>query len=118
MEEEKWRQEIEAKRKRAQLEAIEKIPWWIEEGKKYIDESKWWYWEKYVNSSAWDMYCWWDIDATLELLKMIDNWESWEDVQKVFYNQGHSGFSHSVVRNRVIYFSKKWKEAEKKLKGN
>ena len=56
MEREKYRQEYEAKKKRAQLEAIEKIPSRIEEGKKYIDESKWLDWESYVNSSARDMY--------------------------------------------------------------
>lgn len=118
MEREKQRQEGEARRKREELEAIEKIPWWVEEGKKYIDESKWWDWEKYVNNSARDMYHWMDIDATLELLKMIDNWESWESVQKAFDDQWHSGFSYSVVRNRVVYFSKRWPEADKKLWGN
>jgi hypothetical protein len=64
------------------------------------------------------MYHWMDIDSTLELLKLIENWESWENVQKAFYNQWHSGFSYSVVRNRVVYFSKKWNEADKMLKGN
>ena len=88
---------------------------WIEEGKKYIDESKWWDWEKYVDSSARSLYHWADIDAILELLKMIDNWESWEDVQKAFDDQNHSGSSYGIVRNRVVYFSKKWKEADNKL---
>ena len=88
---------------------------WIEEGKKYIDESKWWDWEKYVDSSDRSLYHWADIDATLELLKMIDNWESWEDVQMAFDDQDHSGSSYRIVRSRVVYFSKKWKEADNKL---
>lgn len=46
---------------------------------------------------------------------MIDNWESWEDVQKAFDDQNHSGSSYGIVRNRVVYFSKKWKEADNKL---
>ena len=115
MEREKERQEREIERKKKELEALEKIPWWVEEGKKYIDESKWEDWKKYVNSSARDMYCWMDIDATLELLKMIDNWESWDDVQKTFEDQEHSGYSYGIVRNRVVYFSKRWQEADKNL---
>lgn len=118
MDREKYRQEYEARKQREKLEAIEKIPGWVDEGKKYIDESKWQDWESYVNSSARDMYHWMDIDSTLELLKLIENWESWENVQKAFDNQWHSGFSYSVVRNRVVYFSKKWNEADKMLKGN
>lgn len=118
MEREKAHQEYEAREKRKELEAIDKIPWWIEEGKKYIDDPKWWDWEKYVNSSDRKWYHGMDVDSTLELLKMIDNWESWEDIQKAFDDQGHSGSSYSVVRNCVVYFSKKWQEANKKLWGN
>ena len=112
---EKARQEYEAKEKKEELEALEKVPWWIEEGKKYIDESKWEDWEKYVKISAKDLYHWMDVDATLELLKLIDAWESWDKVQKAFDDQGHSNLSYSVVFNRVVYFSKKWEEAKNKL---
>lgn len=118
MEREKAHQEYEARKKREQLETIEKIPWWIEEGKKYINESKWLDWEKYVNSSARDMYYWRDIDLTLELLKLIDNWEPWKTVQEVLDNQGHSNISYRIFRDRVVYFSKKWEVANKKLEEN
>ena len=118
MEREKAHQEYEARKKREQLETIEKIPWWIEEGKKYINESKWSDWEKYVNSSARDIYYWRDIDLTLELLKLIDNWESWKTVQQAFDNQGHSNISYRIFRDRVVYFSKKWEVANQKLEEN
>lgn len=112
----KYEQERKLERKQKEMEAIEKIPWWIEEGKKYVDESKREDWENYVKSSARDMYHWMDIDDTLELLKLIDAWESWDKVQKAFDAQDHSNFSYSVVFNRVVYFSKKWEEARKNLK--
>lgn len=106
----------ELERKRKELETIEKIPWWIEKGKKYIDQSKWWVWENYVNSSARGTYRWADVDATLELLKLIDSWEPWEKVQESFDNQVY-GYCYNIVRDRVVYFSEKWQEADKKLKG-
>lgn len=109
-------QKRELERKQEEMKAIEKIPWWIEEGKKYIDESKWEDWEKYVNGSARAVYFWTDIDYTLELLKLIDAWESWEKVQKAFDDQDHSVYSYSVVFNRVVYFSKKWEKASENLK--
>ena len=120
IEQEKVREEYarqrEVETKKKELEALEKIPWRIEEGKKYVDKWKWWDWESYVNSSARDLYHWMDIDDTLELLKMIDNWESWEKVQETFDNQWHSFMSYSVVFTRVAYFSKKWEEAKSRLK--
>ena len=112
----RYEQEIELERKQKEMEAIEKIPWWIEEGKKYIDESKWETWENYVNSSAKDMYFWMDIDDTLKLLKMIEEWKSRIEVQKTLDKNCGEGFYYSVVRNRVIIFSKKWEEASKILK--
>jgi hypothetical protein len=112
---EKYAQEREAQQKKDRLEAIEKIPWWIEEGKKYIDEEKWEDREKYVNSSARDMYYWGDIDDTIILLKLIEEWKSWEVIQKIFDENCGLGFYHSVVGNRVIRFSRKGAEAKTKL---
>ena len=113
---EKARQEYEVKRKKEKLEALEKVPWRIEEGKKYIDESKWEAWEKYVKSRVEDLYEWKDVAATLELLKLIDAWEDWKKVQKVFDDQDHSGYSYSVVRNDVVNFSKDPRQTDRKLR--
>ena len=112
---EKYDKKRKLERKKKELEAIEKVPWRIEEGKKYVDEEKWWNWESYVNSSARDMYHWMDIDDTLKLLKLIDEWKSWQEIQKVFDKNCGVGFYYSVVRNRVVLFSKKWEEADKYL---
>lgn len=110
---EKSQQEREVQKEKNRLEKLEKMPWWIEEGKKYIDESKWEEWENFVKNC--DLYDWKLIPAILELLKLIDDGESWINVQKAFDNQGHSNYSYRNVRSRVVYFSKKWKEASRKL---
>ena len=114
-EREKRRQEEEARKQKRHLEVLEKAPTWIEEWKKYIDESKWEDWEKNVNRSINDLYEWMDAEATLVLLKMIDEWKSWREIQKTFDDQWHSWMSYHFVRNCVVYFSKKWEEANRKL---
>ncbi len=117
-EREVWERErnYEIKKKEKELEALNKIPQRIEEWKQYIDEDKRESWERYVNSSARDMYNWMDIDYTLQLLKMIKDWESWESIQKAFNDQDNSFFSYGIVRNWVVYFSNKGDEADKNLK--
>lgn len=116
MEREKARQEQEADKKRKQLEAIEKIPWLIEESKMYIDESKWWEWENFVNGSARSVYILEDVYDIITILRLIEQWKSWKEIQKKFDEKGLVGFYPSVIRNRIIYYSKKWEDAKKYLK--
>ena len=61
------------------------------------------------------MYYWGDIDDTIILLKLIEEWKSWEVIQKIFDENCGLGFYHSVVGNRVIRFSRKGAEAKTKL---
>ena len=116
MEREKARQEQEADKKRKQLEAIEKIPWLIEESKMYIDESKWWEWENFVNGSARSVYILEDVYDIITILRLIEQWKSWKEIQKKFDEKGLVGFYPSVIRNCIIYYSKKWEDAKKYLK--
>lgn len=112
-EEDRRKEELEKKRKK--LETLEKIPWRIEEGKKYIDEARWEEWKNKVNDCVTN-----EIDSvlddTLEILRMIELWESWENIQEAFKNQWHSWWSYNYVKSCVVYFSRKWKEADIYLK--
>jgi len=117
-EQEKYRQKYKAKRKKEELEALEKIPWLVEEGKKYVDETKWSDWEEFVEYAARGTYHWKEVELVLKLLEMIDNWDSRQNIQKIFDNEWGEGWYYSIVRNRVVYYSKKWKEANKNLARN
>ena len=98
------------------LDAIEKVPWWIEKGKEYIDDTKLSDWEDYVNSSVKDMFYWSDVDDTLKILGLIEEWKSWQEIQEIFDKDCDDIFYYGAVRKQVIYFSKKWAEAMKNLK--
>ncbi len=97
------------------MEAIEKIPWWIEKGKEYIDESKWSDWKEFVEYAPKGTYHWAEVDLVLKILEMIDNWDSRQEIQNVLDDEWGEGYYYSVVRNRVIYFSKEWIVATDKL---
>lgn len=113
---EKQLQKEELSNAKKKLAATEKVPWRIKEGNKYISKEKQEARKKFVEGEAsnWDNY-WNLVENVLKLLKMIDNWEPWEEIQKTFDNQENSELGYSITLNRVVYFSKKWEEAEKKL---
>lgn len=112
-ESEKYKQEVKAKERK--FKALEKILWWVEEGKHYIDESKWREWEEFVEYAARGDYYWEEVELVLKLLKMIDNWDSRQNIQEIFDNEWDDAFMYIVIRNKVVYFSKKWEEADKNL---
>lgn len=82
----------------------------------YIDESKWWEWENFVNGSARSVYILEDVYDIITILRLIEQWKSWKEIQKKFDEKGLVGFYPSVIRNRIIYYSKKWEDAKKYLK--
>lgn len=112
---EEKRRQRELEKKRKKLEAIEKIPWWIEKGKEYIDESKWSDWKGFVEKGARWMYYWEEVELVLKILKMIDSWDSRKKIQKVLDKKWGEGYYYSIVRNRVIKYSKKWIDARDNL---
>lgn len=112
---EEYNKQRELEKKRKELEAIEKIPWWIEEGKKYIDESKWSDWEELVEHAARGAHYWGEIELVLKILGMIDNWDSRQNIQKILDDEWGEGLYYNLVRDHVIYFSKKWTIASKNL---
>jgi len=115
-EREEYNKQRELEKKRKELEIIEKIPWWIEEGKKYVDESKWSDWKEFVEYAAkGNYYHWEEVELVLKILEMIDNWDNRQKIQKVLDDEWGVGYYYSVVRNRVIYYSKKWIAARDNL---
>lgn len=90
--------------------AIEKIPYWMEKGSDLIYPERMEDWKKYVEASAREgMYHGMDIDATIELMEMLEN-GSLEDAKKLINEQGHSGWSYGIVRRNIFEFSSKGPE--------
>lgn len=83
--EQEWREEFQRKKETEKEEALEKIPYWVEEGKKYIPSSLWNKWEKSVEISAKGLYNGKDLDAFLEVVKELDlgNGKTKEDVEEI-----------------------------------
>ena len=98
-------------------DVMKRVPEWVEKWKMYIDQEKREDWEKYVNYSAENKYHWTEIDLVLKLLEMIEEWRSRYQIQNTLdiHKLSESLYGYSLVKHCVIYFSKKWEEAEKKL---
>lgn len=106
-EEEKWLEEFEKKEKAKRQAAQEKIPYWIEEGKKHIPAGLWGEWERCVNIRANDLYNGMELDAFLDIVKAIEDGtaKTENDVEKILDDQGHSGSSYGIMKSMLSSFS-------------
>lgn len=86
------------------------IPEYIEKGHKILDEKYWDIWEKCVPIRLDDLYHGFELDACLEIIEMSNQGKTFEDIEKKFYEQGHSGMSYSLTRAMFKELSDKGKE--------
>lgn len=114
---EEWHKEYE----RQEREHKEKIPelsnFWIEEGKKVLNKDKWEYWGKIVPIRLGDLYHGMELEATLEIIKILNN-NDFEKAKETFENQGHSGMSYGLVKNMIYNFSDKGNDFINYLESN
>lgn len=101
-----WLENYKKEEERAKKVAIEKIPSWIEQGKKYIYPQKLNEWERCVNARANDLYHGYELDSALEVMEALSKGMSFEEANQIIENQGHSGMSHSIVMRILINFCK------------
>ena len=106
---EEKREELERKREKEEAEAQAKVPYWKEEGKKYIPQGLWWEWEKNVERSALGMYHGTTIDDFLDIVKAIElgQAKTAEDVEKMLIAQNHSN-GYAIVKGMLETFSEKY----------
>lgn len=90
--------------------AIENIPNWIEEGKKYIYPQRYKKWAECVELRAEDIYNGKDINCALAIMELLDKGVSFQDAYEVVKEQNHTGTSYSIVMSVITNFSKKGPE--------
>ena len=107
-----WREEYERKEKEEEEAAQAKIPYWKEEGKKYIPQPLWEEWEKCVEIRAGDLYHGKELDSLLDILKAIDEGKAktTDDVEKILDDQNHSGSSYGIMKSMLKTFSPAYNE--------
>ena len=110
--EQEWREEYERKEKEEEEAAQAKIPYWKEEGKKYIPQPLWEEWEKCVEIRAGDLYHGIELDSLLDILKAIDEGKAktTDDVEKILDDQNHSGSSYGIMKSMLKTFSPAYNE--------
>ena len=84
----------------------------ISEWKKYIDKENWEWWENYVTSSFHSMYHWEDCKFACELIKMLYNWSSLEDIEDRIYKWWDSYYAFQYLKEYVVMYSKRGREFE------
>ena len=96
--------------KEARLNHKARIPaltdMYVEKGKKLIDPFLWDEWEQIVPIRLSDIYEGMELDATLTLIEMLNNNDSFSMVKQALDKQNHSGMSHSLVVSMVSRFHK------------
>ena len=102
----KFVEKTESNHKKWKKEAQEKLPKWIEEGKKYIHREKFANWEKLCTLSVDSDYYGLEIESALEIMEMLEKNISFNEIKKKIEESGHSGMSYSKTMNIVLNYSK------------
>ena len=105
-EQQEWLENHKKEEEQAKKIAIEKIPEWIEKGKKYIYPQNLYSWEECVIDRAEDIYHGEDLNVALQAIEALSNGESFENVNKLINEQNHSGSSHSTIMSIIVRFCK------------
>ncbi len=101
---------IEEKERKESAAALAKVDGWIEEGKELIYPERSKEWEKCVNVRAHDLYHGADLEAALDIMKMLDANCTIEEAKEQFRKQDHSNNSAAVVDSIILHFSKRGPE--------
>lgn len=83
--------------------------YWIEEGHKILDKSKWDYWDKIVPIRLDDLYHGMELGCCLKIIKILQN-GTLEEAKREIDSQDHSGLSFSLVCSMVSEFSPRGQE--------
>jgi len=74
---------------------------YLSNGHDVLDKKYWDLYEKLLDKSLYGMYHGWDLTQALEIIKMLNDNCPIKDAVAKFDNQGHSGFSHGLVRAEI-----------------
>lgn len=92
------------------------IQGYINQGHEILNKKYWDDWDKIVPIRVNDLYHGFECKSCLELIKMLNDKKDFDEVNKVFDNQNHSGMSHGLVANMLVHFCDRGKEFVEKYK--
>lgn len=104
-EKEEWCKKYLEDEKNWKKHASENISNWIEKGEKLIFPERYDDWIKCVITCARGIYYGLDLDYALEIMTLLKDGSTIEQVLEVFKGQSHSGTIESIVRQIVFLFS-------------
>lgn len=106
---EKFNEEVEKERRKHQMkkeEQIKKAPElaakYIAEGKELLPEASQEKWQEYVNLNVESLYGDFILKSFLEVAKSLQENLPFEEIRKQIDEQGHSGYSYSILKNTLI----------------
>ena len=103
--EKRWLEETRIEIEKSKKEAQEKLPNWIEEGKKYIHPEKFINWEKTCVASANGDYYGLEVEKALEIMQMIEDGKLFKEIKEKVLNDGHSGMTYSKTMNIILLYA-------------
>lgn len=103
--EKRWLEETRIQIEKSKKEAQEKLPSWIEEGKKYIHPEKFINWEKTCVASANGDYHGLEVEKALEIMQMLEDGKSFKEIKEKVLNDGHSGMTYSKTMNIILLYA-------------
>ena len=108
---EKLHQEkLEREEREYQNSLPSKIQEWVKKGAEILDHEYLTDWNKTVPIRAGDLYHGMELDASLEIIKSLNDGGTFADAKKIIDEQGHSGMSYSLVCAIVRVFCKRGNE--------
>lgn len=105
--EKRWLEESKKQIEKWKKEAQEKLPTWIEEGKKYIHPEKFSNWEKTCIASANGDYSGLEVEKALEIMQMIEDGKLFKEIKEKVLSDGHSGMTYSRTMKIVLLYAKR-----------
>lgn len=105
--ERRWFEDAETNIKKWEKEAQEKLPTWINEGKKYIHPEKFETWERICVASANGEYNGLEVEKALEIMSMLENKTELPKIKQTIKDDGHSGMTFSRTMGLVLFYAKR-----------
>lgn len=78
--------------------------YWRRKGRETLSEDKWKYWDEIVPIRLGDLYKGMELENCLEITSLLNDGGTLDEARDLFYDQGHSGMSGSLVCSMVEEF--------------
>jgi len=80
------------------------VEYWIERGAQSLSPDKLELWNKVVPIRLNDLYQGMELGSTLEIIDALKSGKTFDDAQKILYDQNHSGMSYGIMKSMLKAF--------------